>query len=111
MFASVTVVAPGALHVPSTIATECDELASNPIKLADRVEFDPEMSVTVTVPEGPKDPVAVTCTVRGTGVGAVASEQAAIAQTAIVLMIAYERLIVSAPMGLCARRAFTRGVT
>jgi hypothetical protein len=110
MFASVTVVAPGALHVPSTIATECDELASNPIKLADRVEFDPEMSVTVTVPEGPKDPVAVTCTVRGTGVGAVASEQAAIAQTAIVLMIAYERLIVLAPMGWCARRAFTRGV-
>jgi hypothetical protein len=94
MFASVSVVEPGALHDPLTIATECDEFASKPMRAPESVEFAPEMFVMVTVPDGPKDPVAVTCTVCGTGAGAVASEQAAIVHTANVLTMMPNPLMV-----------------
>src|SRR3954469_12063345 len=100
MFASVTRVEPGALHDPLTIATECDEFASNPMRVPDSVEFTPETSVIVTVPDGPNEPVAVTCTLCGTGVGAVASEQAAIAHTVNVLRTRRKRLMIGAPDGV-----------
>ena len=45
MFASVSVVEPGALHDPLTIATECDEFASKPMRSPESVEFAPEMFV------------------------------------------------------------------
>jgi hypothetical protein len=100
MFASVRTVEPGALHDPLTIATECDEFASNPMRFPDSVEFTPEMFVMVTVPDGPNEPFAVTCTVWGTGVGAVASEQAAIAHTVNVLVMMPKRLMAGAPDGV-----------
>jgi hypothetical protein len=103
MFASVRTVDPGALHDPLTMATECDELAANPMRFPDSVEFAPEIFVMVMVPEGPKSPVAVTCTVCGIGVGAVESEQAAIAQTANMLEMMPKRLMVVHRMGLMKR--------
>ena len=60
-------------------------LASKPIRDAVRFEFDPETSVTVTVPDGPNDPVGATLMVRGVGVGfgeVGLSEQAALPSTA-----------------------------
>jgi hypothetical protein len=58
------------------------------------VEFGPETFVIVTVPDGPKAPVAVTCTLCGTGEGAVVSEQAAIANTVSVLKAVQMRLMI-----------------
>jgi hypothetical protein len=100
ILASVSTVDPGALHDPLTMATECDELAANPVRFPDSVEFAPEVFVTVMVPEGPKSPVAVTCTVCGAGVGAVESEQPAIAHTVNVLKMMPKRLMVCAPDGV-----------
>src|SRR6476646_9222189 len=77
-FGSVRTVEPGAAHVPSTTATEWDEFASNPVSVAVSVAFGPEISVIVAVPEGPKDPVGVTCTVRVPEVGPVESLHAAV---------------------------------
>lgn len=97
MFASVRTVAPGALHDPLTMATECDELAAKPMRFPDKFEFAPEVFVIVIVPEGPKSPVAVTCTVCGIGVGAVESEQAATAHRMNTVEVMVRRLMVSAP--------------
>ncbi len=71
MFASVMLVAPGEAQLPSTIATEWSVPASNPMRFPVRVEFEPEIFRTDTVPEGPKEPVAVTVVVRGVGAGLV----------------------------------------
>lgn len=94
MLESVVTAEPGALHDPLTIATECDEFASKPVRVPESVEFAPEIFVMVTVPDGPKAPVAVTCTLCGTGTGAVASEHAAIAHTVKVLKAVLRRLMI-----------------
>ena len=67
-------------------------LASKPISDAVRFEFDPETFVTVTVPDGPNDPVGATSMVRGVGFGEVGlSEQAALPSTASASKAAVSR--------------------
>lgn len=108
MLDSVMTAEPGAAHDPFTIATEWDEFASNPVSVPVSVEFAPATLVMVTVPEGPKAPVELTCTLCGTGVGAVESEQAAIAHAMVTVLRAVRKRLMVALRSRFTRETFFR---
>jgi len=108
MLDSVVTAEPGAAHDPFTIATEWDEFASNPVRVPVSVEFAPATLVMVTVPEGPKAPVALTCTLCGAGVGAVESEQAAIAHAIVTVLKAVRKRFMIVLRSRFAKETFFR---